>query len=122
MKVVQGLFFISEEAWVGENGSIEMYITSTQDYSGSYEKNESVQGVLKYNKCKIQWWEWDSCFYITKHCLDDSTLHITLSRAVVEDNILSRKELEMQNVKHPFFNELPYENVTSKEEFIKEGV
>ena len=22
MKVVQGLFFISEEAWVGENGSI----------------------------------------------------------------------------------------------------
>ena len=50
--------FPSHDQEVNDDGSIRIVIVGTQDYSGSLYKHESVQGILKFNQIKVDWWQW----------------------------------------------------------------
>ena len=108
-KAITALFFASEYQNIKDDGSLRIVICGTQEYNGMYAKHESVQGILKYNKVKLQWWEWDNISHLVdNYCIDDASLIITLSVDVLKRGYLNRDDLESRGLRHPHFNVLPY--------------
>ena len=108
---ILALWHASEYQDINEDGSLRIVICGTQDYNGSMAKHESVQGILKYNKVKLQWWEWDEItegHLVSEHVIDDASLIITLSEDVLKLGYLDREDLERNGLQHPHFNVLPY--------------
>tara|TARA_R100000781_G_C4076228_1_gene126182 strand:+ start:1295 stop:1711 length:417 start_codon:yes stop_codon:yes gene_type:complete len=114
-KSIRELFFASEYQDINDDGSLKIVICSSQDYNGPMAKHESIQGILKYNKVKLQWWEWDNLSHlISDHCIDDASLHITLSLDVLKLRFLDRSDLERFGLQHQYFNVLPYGDMKKK--------
>ena len=119
---IQKLFFASEDKdinskvnFINDDWSIRIVIVGTQDYSGSMYKHESVQGILKFNKVKLDWWEWEKLVdfkYILDSYIDDGSLIINLSQEVLEDEFISKSDMENYGLRHKFFNVLPYDMET----------
>ena len=110
--VIQELFFASEYQDINDDWSIRIVIVGTQDYSGSMYKHESVQGILKFNQIKVDWWEWEMLVdwkYILDSYIDDGSLIINLSQEVLEDEFISKSDMEDYGLRHKFFNVLPYD-------------
>lgn len=111
--VIQKLFFASEYQDVNDDGSIRIVIVGTQDYSGSLYKHESVQGILKFNQIKVDWWQWEMLVdwkYILDSCVDDGSLIINLSEKVLKDELINQYDMENIGLQHSFFKDyvFPY--------------
>ena len=107
----QKLFFASECQDINDDDSIRIVIEGTQIYRGSMYKNESVQGILKFNKVKVDWWEWETLVdyqYIIDSYTDDASLIINLSDEILKNEFISKTDMENFNLRHKFFNVLPY--------------
>lgn len=120
---IVALWDASEYQDINADGTLRIVICGTQEYNGSMAKHESVQGILKYNKVKLQWYEWDEItggqhykindkvvysHLVSDHVIDDASLIITLSVDVLKLGYLERYDLESCGLEHPHFNVLPY--------------
>ena len=104
--VIQKLFLASEYQDINDDDSIRIVITGTQDYNGSMYKHESVQGILKFNQIKIDWWQWEMVVdwkYIVDSYVDDGSLIINLSQEVLEDGLINIHEMANVGLRHNFF-------------------
>ena len=104
--VLQKLFFASEYQDINDDDSIRIVIVGTQDYNGSMYKHESVQGILKFNKIKVDWWQWEMVVdwkYIVDSYVDDGSLIINLSQEVLEDGLISIHDMANVGLRHNFF-------------------
>ena len=107
--VIQKLFLASEYQDINDDDSIRIVITGTQDYNGSMYKHESVQGILKFNQIKIDWWQWEMVVdwkYIVDSYVDDGSLIINLSQEVLKDEFISKSDMENYGLRHKFFNNI----------------
>ena len=104
--VIQKLFFASEYQDINDDDSIRIVITGTQDYNGSMYKHESVQGILKFNKIKVDWWQWEMVVdwkYIVDSYVDDGSLIINLSQEVLKDGLINIHDMANVGLRHNFF-------------------
>jgi len=104
--VIQKLFFASEYQDINDDDSIRIVIEGTQDYNGSMYKHESVQGILKFNKIKIDWWQWEMVVdwkYIVDSYVDDGSLIINLSQEVLKDGLINIHDMANVGLRHNFF-------------------
>ena len=104
--VIQKLFFASEYQDINDDDSIRIVITGTQDYNGSMYKHESVQGILKFNQIKVDWWQWEMVVdwkYIVDSYVDDGSLIINLSQKVLEVGLISIHDMANVGLRHNFF-------------------
>ena len=109
--VIQKLFFASEYqdntlVKINDDDSIRIVITGTQDYNGSMYKHESVQGILKFNEIKVDWWQWEMVVdwkYILDSYVDDGSLIINLSQKVLEDGLINIHDMANVGLRHNFF-------------------
>lgn len=103
---IQKLFFASEYQDINDDDSIRIVITGTQDYNGSMYKHESVQGILKFNEIKVDWWQWEMIVdweYIVDSYVDDGSLIINLSQEVLKDGLISIHDMANVGLRHNFF-------------------
>ena len=104
--VIQKLFFASEYQDINDDDSIRIVIEGTQDYNGSMYKHESVQGILKFNKIKVDWWQWEMVVdwqYIVDSYVDDGSLIINLSQEVLKDGLINIHDMANVGLRHNFF-------------------
>ena len=104
--VIQKLFFASEYQDINDDDSIRIVIVGTQDYNGSMYKHESVQGILKFNKIKVNWWQWEMVVdwkYIVDSYVDDGSLIINLSQEVLKDGLINIHDMANVGLRHNFF-------------------
>ena len=104
--VIQKLFFASEYQDINDDDSIRIVIVGTQDYNGSMYKHESVQGILKFNKIKLDWWQWEMVVdwkYIVDSHVDDGSLIINLSQEVLKDGLINIHDMANVGLRHNFF-------------------
>ena len=104
--VIQKLFFASEYQDINDDDSIRIVIEGTQDYNGSMYKHESVQGILKFNKIKVDWWQWEMVVdwkYIVDSYVDDGSLIINLSQEVLKDGLININDMANVGLRHNFF-------------------
>jgi len=104
--VIQKLFFASEYQDINDDDSIRIVIEGTQDYNGSMYKHESVQGILKFNKIKLDWWQWEMVVdwkYIVDSYVDDGSLIINLSQEVLKDGLINIHDMANVGLRHNFF-------------------
>ena len=104
--VIQKLFFASEYQDINDDDSIRIVIVGTQDYNGSMYKHESVQGILKFNKIKVDWWQWEMVVdwkYIVDSYVDDGSLIINLSQEVLKDGLININDMANVGLRHNFF-------------------
>ena len=104
--VIQKLFFASEYQDINDDDSIRIVIVGTQDYNGSMYKHESVQGILKFNQIKVDWWQWETVVdwrYIVDSYVDDGSLIINLSQKVLEVGLISIHDMANVGLRHNFF-------------------
>ena len=104
--VIQKLFFASEYQDINDDDSIRIVIVGTQDYNGSMYKHESVQGILKFNKIKVDWWQWEMVVdwkYIVDSHVDDGSLIINLSQEVLKDGLINIHDMANVGLRHNFF-------------------
>jgi len=104
--VIQKLFFASEYQDINDDDSIRIVIVGTQDYNGSMYKHESVQGILKFNKIKLDWWQWEMVVdwkYIVDSYVDDGSLIINLSQEVLKDGLINIHDMANVGLRHNFF-------------------
>ena len=104
--VIQKLFFASEYQDINDDDSIRIVIEGTQDYNGSMYKHESVQGILKFNKIKVDWWQWEMVVdwkYIVDSYVDDGSLIINLSQEVLKDGLINIHHMANVGLRHNFF-------------------
>lgn len=104
--VIQKLFFASEYQDINDDDSIRIVIVGTQDYNGSMYKHESVQGILKFNKIKVDWWQWEMVVdwkYIVDSYVDDGSLIINLSQEVLKDGLINIHDMANVGLRHNFF-------------------
>ena len=104
--VIQKLFFASEYQDINDDDSIRIVIVGTQDYNGSMYKHESVQGILKFNKIKVDWWQWEMIVdwkYIVDSYVDDGSLIINLSQEVLKDGLINIHDMANVGLRHNFF-------------------
>jgi len=104
--VIQKLFFASEYQDINDDDSIRIVIVGTQDYNGSMYKHESVQGILKFNKIKVDWWQWETVVdwkYIVDSYVDDGSLIINLSQEVLKDRLINIHDMANVGLRHNFF-------------------
>ena len=104
--VIQKLFFASEYQDINDDDSIRIVIEGTQDYNGSMYKHESVQGILKFNQIKIDWWQWEMVVdwkYIVDSYVDDGSLIINLSQEVLKDGLINIHDMANVGLRHNFF-------------------
>lgn len=105
--VIQKLFFASEYQDINDDDSIRIVIVGTQDYNGSMYKHESVQGILKFNQIKVDWWQWEMVVdwkYIVDSYVDDGSLIINLSQEVLKDGLINIHDMANVGLRHNFFN------------------
>lgn len=108
---IQKLFFASEYQDINDDDSIRIVICGTQNYRGSMFKNESRQGILKFNQIKVDWWEWEALVdykYIIDSYTDDGSLIINLSDEILKNEFINKTDMENFDLRHKFFNVLPY--------------
>ncbi len=118
---IQSLFFASEYQDINfDNDSIRIVIVGTQDYNGLMYKHESIQGILKFNKIKVDWWQWECMTndfrYILDSFTDDGSLHIDLSVKVLEDGLINIHDMANVGLRHNFFdsqsaNDIAFSNI-----------
>jgi len=104
--VIQKLFFASEYQDINDDDSIRIVIEGTQDYNGSMYKHESVQGILKFNQIKVDWWQWEMVVdwkYIVDSHVDDGSLIINLSQEVLKDGLININDMANVGLRHNFF-------------------
>ena len=104
--VIQKLFFASEYQDINDDDSIRIVIEGTQIYNGSMYKHESVQGILKFNKIKVDWWQWEMVVdwkYIVDSHVDDGSLIINLSQEVLKDGLINIHDMANVGLRHNFF-------------------
>lgn len=104
--VIQKLFFASEYQDINDDDSIRIVIEGTQDYNGSMYKHESVQGILKFNQIKVDWWQWEMVVdwkYIVDSYVDDGSLIINLSQEVLKDGLINIHDMANVGLRHNFF-------------------
>ena len=104
--VIQKLFFASEYQDINDDDSIRIVIVGTQDYNGSMYKHESVQGILKFNQIKVDWWQWEMVVdwkYIVDSHVDDGSLIINLSQEVLKDGLINIHDMANVGLRHNFF-------------------
>ena len=104
--VIQKLFFASEYQDINDDDSIRIVIVGTQDYNGSMYKHESVQGILKFNEIKVDWWQWETVVdwrYIVDSYVDDGSLIINLSQEVLKDGLINIHDMANVGLRHNFF-------------------
>jgi hypothetical protein len=104
--VIQKLFFASEYQDINDDDSIRIVIEGTQIYNGSMYKHESVQGILKFNKIKVDWWQWEMVVdwkYIVDSYVDDGSLIINLSQEVLKDGLINIHDMANVGLRHNFF-------------------
>jgi len=104
--VIQKLFFASEYQDINDDDSIRIVIVGTQDYNGSMYKHESVQGILKFNQIKVDWWQWEMVVdwkYIVDSYVDDGSLIINLSQEVLKDGLINIHDMANVGLRHNFF-------------------
>ena len=104
--VIQKLFFASEYQDINDDDSIRIVIEGTQNYNGSMYKHESVQGILKFNKIKVDWWQWEMVVdwkYIVDSYVDDGSLIINLSQEVLKDGLINIHDMANVGLRHNFF-------------------
>lgn len=104
--VIQKLFFASEYQDINDDDSIRIVIVGTQDYNGSMYKHESVQGILKFNQIKLDWWQWEMVVdwkYIVDSHVDDGSLIINLSQEVLKDGLINIHDMANVGLRHNFF-------------------
>ena len=104
--VIQKLFFASEYQDINDDDSIRIVIEGTQDYNGSMYKHESVQGILKFNQIKLDWWQWEMVVdwkYIVDSHVDDGSLIINLSQEVLKDGLININDMANVGLRHNFF-------------------
>ena len=104
--VIKKLFFASEYQDINDDDSIRIVITGIQDYNGSMYKHESVQGILKLNKIKVDWWQWEMVVdwkYIVDSYVDDGSLIINLSQEVLKDGLINIHDMANVGLRHNFF-------------------
>ena len=104
--VIQKLFFASEYQDINDDDSIRIVIEGTQNYNGSMYKHESVQGILKFNKIKVDWWQWEMVVdwkYIVDSHVDDGSLIINLSQEVLKDGLINIHDMANKRLRHNFF-------------------
>ena len=104
--VIQKLFFASEYQDINDDDSIRIVIVGTQDYNGSMYKHESVQGILKFNQIKVDWWQWETVVdwrYIVDSYVDDGSLIINLSQEVLKDGLINIHDMANVGLRHNFF-------------------
>ena len=104
--VIQKLFFASEYQDINDDDSIRIVIEGTQDYNGSMYKHESVQGILKFNEIKVDWWQWETVVdwrYIVDSYVDDGSLIINLSQEVLKDGLINIHDMANVGLRHNFF-------------------
>jgi len=104
--VIQKLFFASEYQDINDDDSIRIVIVGTQDYNGSMYKHESVQGILKFNQIKLDWWQWEMVVdwkYIVDSYVDDGSLIINLSQEVLKDGLINIHDMANVGLRHNFF-------------------
>ena len=104
--VIQKLFFASEYQDINDDDSIRIVIEGTQDYNGSMYKHESVQGILKFNQIKVDWWQWEMVVdwkYIVDSYVDDGSLIINLSQEVLKDGLININDMANVGLRHNFF-------------------
>ncbi len=104
--VIQKLFFASEYQDINDDDSIRIVIEGTQDYNGSMYKHESVQGILKFNQIKVDWWQWEMVVdwkYIVDSHVDDGSLIINLSQEVLKDGLINIHDMANVGLRHNFF-------------------
>jgi len=104
--VIQKLFFASEYQDINDDDSIRIVIEGTQNYNGSMYKHESVQGILKFNKIKVDWWQWEMVVdwkYIVDSHVDDGSLIINLSQEVLKDGLINIHDMANVGLRHNFF-------------------
>ena len=104
--VIQKLFFASEYQDINDDDSIRIVIEGTQDYNGSMYKHESVQGILKFNQIKVDWWQWEMVVdwkYIVDSYVDDGSLIINLSQDVLKDGLINIHDMANVGLRHNFF-------------------
>jgi hypothetical protein len=104
--VIQKLFFASEYQDINDDDSIRIVIEGTQIYNGSMYKHESVQGILKFNQIKVDWWQWEMVVdwrYIVDSYVDDGSLIINLSQEVLKDGLINIHDMANLGLRHNFF-------------------
>ena len=104
--VIQKLFFASEYQDINDDDSIRIVIEGTQIYNGSMYKHESVQGILKFNQIKLDWWQWEMVVdwkYIVDSHVDDGSLIINLSQEVLKDGLINIHDMANKGLRHNFF-------------------
>ena len=104
--VIQKLFFASEYQDINDDDSIRIVIEGTQNYNGSMYKHESVQGILKFNQIKVDWWQWEMVVdwkYIVDSHVDDGSLIINLSQEVLKDGLINIHDMANKRLRHNFF-------------------
>ena len=104
--VIQKLLFASEYQDINDDDSIRIVIVGTQDYNGSMYKHESVQGILKFNQIKVDWWQWEMVVdwkYIVDSHVDDGSLIINLSQEVLKDGLINIHDMANVGLRHNFF-------------------